>query len=257
MEIIPVLDLSQGSAVHARGGRRGDYQPVRSLVAHAAPGDAVALARGFREALEAPRLYVADLDALQGGSPQRGLTRQVIDAFGRPALVDAGLRHPANAIELSASGVDTVVIGLESLHGFEPVSRALVALGPARVALSLDLRNGRALLSPALEALHGVDVAKLAEAAMRIGVERFLLVDVGRVGRETGVDLALVQKLRTRLPDAELLVGGGIRSVEELAQLADAGVQGALVATALHAGRITKADCLALAARQSKSSSVR
>jgi phosphoribosylformimino-5-aminoimidazole carboxamide ribotide isomerase len=39
-----------------------------------------------------------------------------------------------------------------------------------------------------------------------------------------------------------LLAGGGVRGYEDLARLADAGCDGALVATALHDGRLCAAD---------------
>ncbi|HVE77890.1 MAG TPA: hypothetical protein VNA89_03460, partial [Gemmatimonadaceae bacterium] len=70
MRVIPVLDLRGGRAVHARGGDRARYEPVRSAVAPAAPpGDALALARGDRDALALADRYVADLAALGGGAP--------------------------------------------------------------------------------------------------------------------------------------------------------------------------------------------
>ena len=51
--MIPVLDLSAGHAVLARGGQRDTYAPVRSrLVAGGAGGDPLALARAYREILD-------------------------------------------------------------------------------------------------------------------------------------------------------------------------------------------------------------
>jgi uncharacterized protein related to proFAR isomerase len=44
--------------------------------------------------------------------------------------------------------------------------------------------------------------------------------------------------VRRRLPRLRLLAGGGIAGAEDLARLAAAGCDGALVATALHTGRI-------------------
>jgi len=53
--VIPVLDLSAGHAVLARGGQRDTYAPVRSrLVAGGTRGggDPMALARAYRDILE-------------------------------------------------------------------------------------------------------------------------------------------------------------------------------------------------------------
>jgi phosphoribosylformimino-5-aminoimidazole carboxamide ribotide isomerase len=42
-----------------------------------------------------------------------------------------------------------------------------------------------------------------------------------------------------------LVAGGGVRGADDLARLADAGCDGALVATALHDGRLSAADVTA------------
>jgi len=60
------------------------------------------------------------------------------------------------------------------------------------------------------------------------------------------VDSVLVEALRRAHPDMELLAGGGIGSAHDLERLADAGLDGALVATALHDGRIGRDDVAAV-----------
>jgi phosphoribosylformimino-5-aminoimidazole carboxamide ribotide isomerase len=46
-------------------------------------------------------------------------------------------------------------------------------------------------------------------------------------------------RLRQALPGAEIVVGGGVHGPGDLQALAGQGFDGALVATALHAGAIT------------------
>ena len=46
------------------------------------------------------------------------------------------------------------------------------------------------------------------------------------------------RRVRRAVPDVALLAGGGVRGPEDLQRLADAGCDGALVATALHDGRL-------------------
>ena len=84
------------------------------------------------------------------------------------------------------------------------------------------------------------DIVALARAAAEADVAEVLLLDLARVGRETGPDVTQLQAVREVLPDAGLLVGGGVRNQEDLAMLAEAGCDGALVATALHRGVITR-----------------
>ena len=65
MRVVPVIDLKDGTAVHAVRGERERYRPVNSTLA-GDDGDPLALARAFRSALGLDELYVADLDAIGG-----------------------------------------------------------------------------------------------------------------------------------------------------------------------------------------------
>src|SRR6266498_930292 len=103
MEIIPVLDLAGGVAVHARAGERARYQPVRSVLSPDCIGDPLALLRAFRERLGAERCYLADLDAIGGGAVQGGVLRRLVQlegARGGALLVDAATHSPDGALEL-------------------------------------------------------------------------------------------------------------------------------------------------------------
>jgi phosphoribosylformimino-5-aminoimidazole carboxamide ribotide isomerase len=65
-----------------------------------------------------------------------------------------------------------------------------------------------------------------------------IVLDLARVGTGAGVDLALMRRVRAAAPHAALFAGGGVRGPDDLSRLADAGCDGALVATALHDGRL-------------------
>jgi phosphoribosylformimino-5-aminoimidazole carboxamide ribotide isomerase len=233
MRVVGVIDLKDGTAVHAVRGERERYRPVRSVVS-SDDGDAVALARGFRS-LGLEELYVADLDAITGA----GDNRAVIAALAREArvMVDAGVSEPHRARELLDLGAHRVVVGTETLLGRD----ALDALrGVGRLVLSIDLRDGR-LLSPDpwLRGLTALDaVNRLYHEALR----ELIVLDLARVGSGAGLDIELIAELHAAFPDVELLAGGGVRDAADLHALEEAGAAGALVATALHTGVIGPRD---------------
>ena len=111
LELIPVLDLSAGRAVHAVGGDRARYEPVRSVLAPDHDGDARALAQAYRTRLGAPRCYVADLDAITLGRPQHDLLARLAepDGFGGAMLVDAGIASVADLPRLEGLAATPVV----------------------------------------------------------------------------------------------------------------------------------------------------
>jgi len=241
--VIPVLDVRGGRAVLARGGRRDTYAPVRSLLVAGGAGeggDAIALARAYRDILDCDEWYVADLDALAGGAVQRALLGALAGLRGR-VLVDAAVTTPERARELVADGAARVVVGLETLPSFDALALVARAIGPKRVVFSLDLRDGAPL---AKAGLSGTPL-EVARAALAAGAGAIVVLDLARVGSGRGVDLVLVEALRRAFPHLELLAGGGTGTARDVERLADAGLDGALVATALHDGRIKRDDVAA------------
>jgi phosphoribosylformimino-5-aminoimidazole carboxamide ribotide isomerase len=242
LRVIPVLDLRAGRAVLARGGRRETYAPVHSLlVPGGAAGDPLALAGAYRDLLGCNEWYVADLDALAGGAVQ-GVLLGALAGLGGRLLVDAAVAGPERARELVAGGAARVVVGLETLPSFGALAAVARAIGPERVAFSLDLRDGAAL---AEAPLAGTPL-DLASAAVAAGAGAIIVLDLARVGSGRGVDLVLMGALRHAHPHVDLLAGGGIGTARELGRLADAGLDGALVATALHDGSLKRDDVAAM-----------
>src|SRR5262245_53968151 len=108
--LIPVLDLAHGEAVHAIGGRREEYQPVESVLTPGQVGNALALARAYREQLGATQCYVADLEAIQEKGLQSALIGHLAgpEGFGPGLLVDAGGVGIAGVKDLLDLGVAQV-----------------------------------------------------------------------------------------------------------------------------------------------------
>jgi phosphoribosylformimino-5-aminoimidazole carboxamide ribotide isomerase len=247
MQIIPVLDLARGVVVHAQAGDRSKYGPLTSDLVPDHPGDPVALLRAFHATLGVHECYVADLDAIEGGALQRVLLRQLAEfhtGFAGALMVDAGTNHPGGALEVLSCGASEVVVGLETLHAFSDLAGIVQVVGPSRLVFSLDLRLGAPVLHPAMhDALGSVpDVLSLAEQASAAGVTTLLVLDVGRVGTGCGVDLGIVKSLRGRYPKSRLLAGGGVLTRRDLELMRDAGCDGALIASAIHSGRVTATD---------------
>jgi phosphoribosylformimino-5-aminoimidazole carboxamide ribotide isomerase len=235
MRVVGVIDLKDGTAVHAVRGERERYRPVHSVIA-GDDGDPLALARAFRAELGLDELYVADLDAISGGGARHHTA--LLSALAREArvMVDAGVSDPTGARALLDLGAHRVIVGTETLSGAAALDRLLAELPDGTAILSVDLRDGRVLSpDPQLAGLPALDaVARLHRAGLREAI----VLDLARVGSGAGPDVAPIAAIHAAFPDLELLAGGGVRDVEDLHALAAAGAAGALVATALHGGVI-------------------
>ncbi|HTU87627.1 MAG TPA: HisA/HisF-related TIM barrel protein [Solirubrobacteraceae bacterium] len=228
MQIVPVLDVKGGVVVHARRGDRSSYAPLQSpLVEGSGPVD---VARALCEICRTRKLYVADLDAI-AGNPVDQATLAALARVASP-WVDAAATTPQRAAALARAGVERNVIGTESITaGWLPTTPQ------PPVVLSVDLRDGR-LISPD-PALAGREPAAAATLATALGVRELLVIDLARVGTGAGPPLRPVADLAAALPEVAIYAGGGVRGDADLRALESAGAAGALIATALHEGRIT------------------
>jgi phosphoribosylformimino-5-aminoimidazole carboxamide ribotide isomerase len=244
MRILPVLDLMNGHVVRGVAGQRHNYKPIVSRLTSAT--DPVGVALAFREHFGLNDLYVADLDAIAGGMTTSNLAiYAALRKSGFQLAVDAGIRAIGDAEILAAAGIDRVVVGLESLRQPESLPEIAERLSGARVVFSVDLKGRMPqVASPSWQAADGWGIAC---QVVRMGVRQLLILDVAAVGIDRGPStLPLCARLRAEFPNITLLTGGGIRGREDLRRLGEAGVHEALIASALHDGRLTREMLAAL-----------
>lgn len=246
MRIIPVIDILGGQVVRGVAGRRSEYRAIESrLVASSAPAK---VADAFVR-LGLPVVYVADLDAIMAGEPRGALNwdcyRAMADA-GTELWIDAGLRDERAAEQLArfehrGRTIAGVVAGLETLPDVATLGRFVEIVGADRLVFSLDLRDGQLLTDGAAWRDCGpLDCARLA---VDCGVRRMIVLDLASVGVGGGVPtLELCRRLRDLAAGLEITSGGGIRGADDLLALQAAGCDAALVASALHDGRLAADD---------------
>jgi phosphoribosylformimino-5-aminoimidazole carboxamide ribotide isomerase len=230
MDVIPVIDLKGGAVVRARLGRRETYAPIETpLAATSAPLDVVA---GLLALYPFRAIYAADLDAIERRGDHDAVLRALGAAFpGVEFWIDAGVADATEAkARLRACGRQIVVLGSESLKDEATLSELK---SEARAILSLDFKGDRFLGPPAILATPALWPA------------RVIAMTLSRVGADAGPDFDRLASLR-RAAGAALYAAGGVRGPDDLAALARAGVRGALVATALHDGRLTASDLAAV-----------
>ena len=226
MRVIGAIDVRGGVAVHARGGVRERYETI---------GDPLELARRYLDDCGVAELYVADLDAIE--NPAHALRQPHMQTICERASVwlDAGVSSVVRTREAIALGATHAVVGLETLPSFDVLKAICKTVGGDRVAFSLDLREGRPLGIG-----DGEHPAVLASRAVDCGASAIIVLDLARGGMRAGLDVELLTHVRHAAHGVELIAGGGVRGQEDLDRLADIGVDGALVATALLDGTLKR-----------------
>ena len=233
MKIIPVLDVLNGIVVHAVGGKREKYYPIKSVLC--ASSDPLNVASTFRS-LGFDELYMADLDAILSKHVNFSLYKQIKAVTDLNLMVDAGISDLEKAQKVLENEVSKIIIGTETLENLDFVKEAVKLFGKNRVIVSLDLRGGRIMSrSPYIKSRIPVELAK---AFQGMNVAQIIVLDLARVGMNKGINLEIVKGILEQT-QVEVLTGGGVRDIKDLKKLRSMGVSGVLVATALHNGRLT------------------
>jgi len=228
--------------VHARAGARDRYPAVQSAAGWPIdPGNIRTLAEIYTDVLGISELYAADLDAILNRQPQDDVTRD-LTSMPAPLWLDAGVRSVDDARRAIAVGASRVIVGLETLPSFDVLSQICDAIGRDRVVFSLDMRDGQPMVANGVQLPSALSPENLARSAVTSGVRTLIVIDLARVGTGRGLDVDLLTRIYAAAPDVNLIAGGGVRQWDDLVQVAKAGCSGALLATALHNGRIGAAE---------------
>lgn len=200
-------------------------------------GDPVELARRFA-ADGASRLHVVDLDGAFSGSPSRDLLERLV-AVGLPVQIGGGYRSVAAVSAALDSGADRVMVGTGAVS--PAFLREAVARARERLVVAIDARDGRV----AVEGWTGTSELEPVELARRCasaGVERLLVTSTTRDGSLAGPDVELIAGLVA--VGTPVLAAGGIASVDDLRTVRALRCEGAVVGSALLAGRFTLSAAL-------------
>jgi phosphoribosylformimino-5-aminoimidazole carboxamide ribotide isomerase len=225
VQIIPVLDIKNGAVVRGVMGERAAYRPIETpLSPSSRPLD---VARGLLSLARFPALYIADLDAIEGRPANVATVAALAAEFpGLELWLDAGL-HTAGevAAHLLSPGV-AVVLGSESIDSAETAGGFR---DEPRAILSLDYRGNAFVGPPGLE-----NAAELWPA-------RLIAMTLAKVGSGAGPDLERLAAVKAIAGRRQVFAAGGVRDGADLDDLQAAGIAGALVASALHDGRLDRA----------------
>lgn len=232
MDVIPVIDLMGGEVVHARRGERGAYRPIRSGLVEGS--DPLGVSDALLALAQFPRLYIADLDAIRG-------------VGGHDAVIaEIGARHPQLEIWVDRGDADAETL------------RRRAAAGPGVSIVGAEAFGEVAPLAVAIEAAQGV-LSLDHDASGRMGPDAIyerpdlwpddvIVMTLARVGAGEGPDLDRLTAALAIAGERRVYAAGGVRGPDDLAALERIGVAGALVASALHDGRLG-ADALSAALR--------
>jgi len=218
-----VLDILNGAVVHAVRGERSRYEPVSGFSTIVSTSEPLDILREIH-----PReVYVADLNLLTGRGDNLAIIREI--SFKTKTMADTGISNTRD-LDLLPPSVSMVL-------GTETASLQLIkkAAREYRVVVSIDMMKRKVLTRD--PELAGQTPLLLLQRLNGLKLEGIILLELDRVGTSSGLDVQFLEEAAA-VAKHPLILGGGVKGEEDLIALQEMGFSGALLATALHNGRI-------------------
>ncbi|MHA1168167.1 MAG: HisA/HisF-related TIM barrel protein [Candidatus Hodarchaeales archaeon] len=234
-EIIPVIDLLDGSVVRGVKGERNCYKPVEPVFCNSS--DPLAIAASYRDYFNFSSIYIADLDRITGQGNNLDTVKKVKDFFPDPGQVycDPGIKDSSELNYLSTY-VDNLVIGTETISSLQLISDAGGVFGTDRVTLSLDIKNGQ-VLSHAKELIRLDPLNTVSKILTAGNIQRLFIIVLDAVGSFSGVNSRSYSSLQR--DDLAVYLGGGVSDLDDITRLRKSGYSGCLIASCLYNGSVT------------------
>ncbi len=226
MIAIPAVDIRGGYCVQVRSEAFA-AQAVRT-------SDPAAVARewasrGFR------RLHITDLDAAAGRGSNARVIRDILGDDDAEVQVGGGARDRDAVERLIDDGARWVVVGASALEDPDSIVDE-AATYPGVLIIAANVRDRR-VVTRAKEASWPRLLHDVIEELNFLPLGAVMVTAIDREGMLQGTDLALMEDAAEESTHP-IIAAGGITTLNELRGLADRGVAGAVVGTALYSGAL-------------------
>ena len=239
LTLYPAIDLRQGQVVRLA---QGDL--ARQTIYASDPAQTARrwLAAG------AAWLHVVNLDGAleQPDSANQAALRAILAAaadYGAQVQFGGGLRSLEALRQALELGVSRVVLGTAVVQQPELIEAAMAEFGAEWLCVALDARQGRVQVRGWLED-SGQEAAALGKKLYAVGLRHVLYTDIARDGLESGANLPACQAL-AEASGLQVIVSGGVRSLEDVRAARQAGLPGMIIGRALYQGNFTLEEALA------------
>jgi phosphoribosylformimino-5-aminoimidazole carboxamide ribotide isomerase len=191
-------------------------------------------------------VHVVDLDGAKAGRPANTQVveqvARVVAQRGAKLQLGGGIRSLEAARAALNLGASRVVVGTAAVEHPELVQAMVGELGAEAIVVAVDARDG-VVATRGWTRGSGERAIGVARRMVSSGVVRLIYTDISRDSMLAGPNFDELREL-SQATSAAIIASGGITTVDQVRQLAAMRLEGAIVGSALYAGRITLRDAL-------------
>ena len=234
MKIYPALDIKNGKCVRLIKGNYND-----EIVFNKNPLDVV---KEFEDA-GSKYLHVIDLDgAKEGDTKIITIVEQIVQQTSLKIQIGGGIRIYEQAKLYLDIGVDRIIFGTSAIYNQKEIIKTINEFNSNKIVVSIDALKGKIKTSGWLKNTKKSIKNLISELEM-IGVQSFIYTDIEKDGTLSAPNFEYIKKFR-ELSKKELLIAGGISSIEDIFKLEKINIDGAIIGMALYTNQINPKNAL-------------
>ena len=233
MIIFPAIDLYKGQAVRLY---KGDYAQLTVYDENPINTAKKFIAEG------ADHLHMVDLEgARDGNTPNFDTVKDIVSATDLFVELGGGIRDMETVDKYLSIGVGRVILGTAAVASDGFVERAVDKYGD-KIAVGADIKDGEIAVKGWVEK-SGVKSDDFFTKMQSVGVKTVICTDISRDGAMRGTNLELYKYLSQKY-DMNIIASGGVSTIEDIVELRDMSVYGAIIGKAYYTGAIKLSEAL-------------
>jgi len=236
MILFPAIDLFEKKAVRLY---KGDYANMTVY-----SENPIEIAEDF-ERKGCTHIHMVDLEgAKDGTTPNLSIVEQIAKETSLFVEIGGGIRNMETVEKYLSCGVSRVILGTAAVND-EAFLRAAVAKHGDKIAVGADVKDGYIAIKGWLEK-SAVTLEAFLQKMEDIGVKNIICTDISKDGAMRGTNLALYRALSQKYK-LDITASGGVSAMEDIRQLRQMGIYGAIIGKAYYTGAIDLAEALEVA----------
>ena len=233
MIIFPAIDLYDKKAVRLY---KGDYQNMTVY-----SENPIEIAHDF-QSCGATHIHMVDLEgAKDGTTPNIDIVRQVANETDLFVEIGGGIRDMTTVEKYLSAGVGRVILGTAAVNDTEFLKSAVAKYGD-KIAVGADVKDGYIAIKGWLEKSK-ITLEDFLSNMQSIGVKYILCTDISKDGAMKGTNLQLYKQLSQKY-SMNITASGGVSTLDDVKQLRQMNIYGAIIGKAYYIGAIDLKDAL-------------
>ena len=233
IEIFPAIDLHNGQAVRLT---QGDYNQVEVFFKN--PVEVL----DFFNRNNSKNLHIVDLDGAKDGNTKNyEVIKELVEKSDFFVQVGGGIRDEERIKKYIDLGVDRVILGTIAVENEEFLIDMVKKYGN-KIAVSVDAKDEKVAVKGWTETveLNSLDFCKKLSD---IGVKTIIYTDISKDGMLSGTNLDVYLRL-SKLVESDIIASGGITFLDEIRELNENNIYGAIVGKAVYSGKLDLKEIL-------------